>query len=109
MSISRMRNALIERYPGACWLTLFGKMSDEEVAAVYQSFINGRSETMSHTPVTPEGLARFDDLTPVQAVVKAWTVPGSHPDWHNHMKAMLSNQMPVLARALDRLAKEEVK
>jgi hypothetical protein len=64
---------------------------------------------MRHTPVTPSGLAQFDDLPAMQAVVKAWTDPGSHPDWHNHMKVRLSNQMPVLARALDRLAKEEEK
>jgi hypothetical protein len=39
-----MRNALIERYPGACWLILIGKMSDEEVVAVYQSFLSRKKQ-----------------------------------------------------------------
>lgn len=56
------------------------------------------------TPTTPAGLHQYDSLPAVQAVVKAWTVPGGHPDWHDAMREHVRLEMPVLARALDRLA-----
>jgi len=58
------------------------------------------------TPTTPEGLARYDDLPPLDAIVAAWTEPGSHPEWHRRQKAEVWRRMPLLARALDRAAAE---
>lgn len=39
-------------------------------------------------------------------VLKAWTDPGSHPDYHRGMQRKLRKEWPVLAQALDQL--EEV-
>lgn len=58
------------------------------------------------TPVTLEGLTQFDGLDPAAAAVKAWTEPGPNPGWHRVMKDRVSQEMPLLARALDRLAEE---
>lgn len=58
------------------------------------------------TPVTKEGLSQFDTLDAATAVAKAWSNPGRHPAWHFRMQQIIRTQMPVLARALDRLAVE---
>jgi hypothetical protein len=55
------------------------------------------------TPTTPEGLRQYDHLPAVEAVLLAWTDPGTHPAWHRDRQAELRRAMPVLARALDRL------
>lgn len=53
------------------------------------------------TPTPPEGLTRYDDLPPSEAVVLAWTeLPEVGRD-------NLRRDMPVLARALDRLVEHE--
>ena len=56
------------------------------------------------TPVTQEGLSQYDDLTPMQAVAKAWIEPGEFPTWHYRMQQIVRKSMPVLGRALDRLS-----
>jgi hypothetical protein len=61
---------------------------------------------MSHTPTTEAGLRRLDSLPAAEAVLVAWTAPGPRPDWHFKMQAEVRDSMPVLARALDRLARE---
>lgn len=55
-------------------------------------------------PVTPEGLAQFDNLPAEEAVLKAWTETGPYSDYHQHVQNQIRRQMPVLGRALDRLA-----
>jgi hypothetical protein len=55
------------------------------------------------TPITEEGLVQFDDLPPGLAVALAWSEPGENPAWHRQMQAEVRSQMPVLARALDRM------
>lgn len=62
---------------------------------------------MRLTPTTPRGLRRYDDLPPAEAVVQAWTSPGPRPDWHHACVAEVRAAMPLLARALDRLADEQ--
>lgn len=42
----------------------------------------------------------------MMAIVRAWTEAGSHPAWHFRMQQIVRSQMPVLGRALDRLAEE---
>lgn len=59
---------------------------------------------MAFTPVTQKGLAQFDDLDPVVAVIKAWSIPGRFPQWHYRMQQGVRSSMPVLGRSLDRLA-----
>lgn len=52
-------------------------------------------------PTPPEGLDRYDDLPPSEAVVLAWT---ELPD---AFRNGLRRDLPVLARALDRLTEHE--
>ena len=61
---------------------------------------------MTYTPRTPEGLRSLDHLEPADAVLRAWTEPGPHPEWHERTRAELHLAMPLLARALDRLEAE---
>lgn len=61
---------------------------------------------MIHTPATPEGLRKHDRLSAQESVVRAWGDPGRHPGWHEAAKGDVRRAMPLLARALDRLAKE---
>lgn len=61
---------------------------------------------MSKTPVTLRGLQQFDHLPAAEAVVLAWTVPGPAPRYHRDMKILVEEQMPVLARAIERLVEE---
>ena len=58
------------------------------------------------TPVTPQGLRKFDHLPPEQAAVEAWTSLGSNPEWGLQSKQLVRDAMPLLARALDRMAKQ---
>lgn len=55
------------------------------------------------TPVTDAGLAQFDDLSPGEAVIMAWSESGDNPRWHHKMQDDVRAQMPVLGRALDRM------
>jgi len=55
------------------------------------------------TPFKPEGLTKYDHLPPEEALAKAWNDPGVNPAWHHRMQQIVRSQMPVLARALDRL------
>lgn len=48
----------------------------------------------------------YDQKDPVEAVVLAWTVPGACPPFHRAAKRVVAKHMPLLARALDRLAAE---
>ncbi len=58
------------------------------------------------TPTTPDGLRRYDHLPPAEAAVKAWTEAGPHPAWHKMAHRAAAEAMPLLARALDRMAAE---
>lgn len=58
------------------------------------------------TPVTPSGLHGMDQLPPEEALVRAWTVPGRNPAWHRLTVRVVRDAMPLLARALDRLAED---
>lgn len=66
----------------------------------------GGHRPMTTTPTTRAGLEQYDDLQAVTAVILAWTEPGPHPAWHEDNRADLRRAMPVLGRALDRLAAE---
>lgn len=48
----------------------------------------------------------YDDLSPADAVVAAWQVTGPVPGYHRAMQEQVREAMPLLARALDRLAAE---
>lgn len=58
------------------------------------------------TPTTPEGERRYDHLPAAEAASRAWTSSGANPEWHERAKAEVRSAMPLLARALDRLAAE---
>jgi hypothetical protein len=59
------------------------------------------------TPMTEEGLTQFDELPPGLAVTLAWSEPGDFPRWHQKMQDEVRQQMPVLARALDRMVESD--
>lgn len=61
---------------------------------------------MIRTPIAPGALARSDAKPALTAVLDAWTEPGVSPAWHEEMQRLVSRAMPVLAFALDRLARE---
>lgn len=65
--------------------------------------LRGRKQNEEKTPVTEEGLRQFDDLSPGYAVMLAWTDPGANPRWHDKARDEVRSQMPLLARALDRM------
>lgn len=56
------------------------------------------------TPFTDDGLRQYDNLDPITATIAAWRTPGPRPDWHERARATVREVMPVLGRALDRLA-----
>ncbi len=51
-------------------------------------------------------IMKYDHLSPKLAVVAAWTIKGNNPLWHERMQDEVHKMMPLLARALDRLASE---
>ena len=56
-----------------------------------------------YTPITAEAVKASDRLPAIEAVVKAWSDPGRVPTWHYNAKDRVRSEMPLLARALDRL------
>lgn len=60
-----------------------------------------------YTPTSGAGRTVLDHLPPEVALVRAWTEPGSNPRWHRMCVQVVRDCMPVLARALDRLAEQE--
>lgn len=59
---------------------------------------------MPRTPVT--GLGLYDGLYSLDAVIESWRNAGPRPAWHEARKREVRDAMPLLARALDRLAQE---
>lgn len=55
------------------------------------------------TPFTEAGLKQYDDYAPGEAVILAWSEAGDFPRWHSMKQDQLRKNMPVLARALDRM------
>lgn len=55
------------------------------------------------TPVTAAGLTKFDTMEPEEAALHAWKDGGANPKWHRKKQLQLHREMPVLARALDRM------
>lgn len=74
------------------------------IYAIGDFFLRRRKqeEVSPATPVTEDGLAKFDDLSPGEAVMMAWTEDDNNPAWRL-MQDNVRVQMPVLARALDRM------
>lgn len=69
-----------------------------------EAFLRRRKqEEVESTPVTEEGIIQFDELPPGVAVALAWSEVGENPAWHYKMQDEVRTQMPVLARALDRM------
>ena len=62
---------------------------------------------MRVTHVTPRGLRKFDHLPPAEAVIAAWTSTGSNPSWGEAAITETRAAMPLLARALDRMVRQQ--
>lgn len=56
------------------------------------------------TPINISRIEIYDHLSPQEAVVAAWTKAGNNECWHRQCKVQLRNSMPLLARAIERLA-----
>lgn len=52
-------------------------------------------------------LQRYDDLPPVEALIKAWTNAGPHVVWHKENQRELRRHMPLVARAIDRIVEDD--
>lgn len=55
------------------------------------------------TLITVDGARKLDHLPAIEAVLKAWTEPGSNPDWHRQKRRQVHAAMPLLGRALNRV------
>lgn len=58
-------------------------------------------------PLTEDILKQYDDLPSGMAIYLAWVEDGSSPRSRKKMKESVRAQMPVLARALDRMVEED--
>jgi hypothetical protein len=67
---------------------------------------DSRKKRAVATPVTEAGLRQFDNLPPGMAVAHAWTDAGNQPHYHRMMQDNVRAEMPLLARALDRLVED---
>lgn len=59
-----------------------------------------------YTPMTAQGRTSLDHLPPEEALARAWSKPGPHPRWHRMTQQVVRDCMPLVARALDRLAEQ---
>lgn len=59
--------------------------------------------TYKRTPTSERGLRAYDHLTPTEAIYLAWNTEGPQKFWHAQMRAEVRRNMPLLARALDRM------
>ena len=79
----------------------------DTIAAIGMGTSRRRKNIVSKkTPVTYNGMRKYDHLPPEIAIYKAWTTPGNEPRWNRRRKQDVYDGMPLLARALDRLAEE---
>lgn len=62
-----------------------------------------RERAAMHTPFVPEALRMYDHLSPMEAILAAWTQAGPYPEWHAKMRKQVHALMPVLAHNLERL------
>lgn len=62
-----------------------------------------KQQEMAETPMTEQGLKQYDYLPSGMAVMMAWSEAGDNPRWHQKMQDEVRQNMPVLARALDRM------
>lgn len=54
-------------------------------------------------------LDMYNHLDPVEALVAAWTIPGEHPVYHRNMQDRVARNMPLVARAIERIVLESSK
>ena len=66
-----------------------------------------KSKIYRKTPVTEYGLQKFDHLPAHEAVLKAWVDSGANHAWHEQQRGVVEDVMPLLARALKRMALEK--
>lgn len=77
------------------------------IYAIWNIFIKKeQARTLAQTPVTEAGLRQYDSLPPAMAVAHAWSDAGNQPHYHRMMQDNVRAEMPLLARALDRLVED---
>lgn len=50
----------------------------------------------------------MSEYTPVEEVIRAWVIRGSHPGYHEFQKNLLRENWPILYNAIERLVSEEI-
>lgn len=63
-------------------------------------------DALEDTPFTEDDFQQARQQPALEAVVRAWTSPGTHPGWYANGVAQMRGAMPLLADALDRLAEQ---
>jgi len=58
------------------------------------------------TPISANAILKYDHLSPEEAIVAAWKEAGASPTWHRACKQEVADCMPLLARAVARLASQ---
>lgn len=53
--------------------------------------------------VRRDSIERYDGFAPGEAIILAWSESDGFPRWHRQMQDEVRKNMPVLARALDRM------
>jgi hypothetical protein len=76
-------------------------------AAGLRAHADKLEENPMATPTTARGVAQYDGLPADLAVAAAWSRPGNAPEWHERAQQLVRAHMPVLGRALDRIAVQE--
>lgn len=58
-------------------------------------------------PITEDILKQYDDLPSGMAIYLAWVEDGTSPRLHRKLQDAVRAEMPILARALDRMVEED--
>jgi hypothetical protein len=67
---------------------------------------NKRRNSSDTGSVAEPGLDKYDHLSPEESVVAAWTASYANPELNETAKDQVRDAMPLLARALDRMAND---
>lgn len=52
-------------------------------------------------------MTKHEEMTALEAIIRAWTVQGANPRHHQMMQAKLRSEWPSLASAIERALKEK--
>lgn len=68
-----------------------------------------KAASVQDTPISDDKMEMYDHLTPEMAVFRAWTEPGENYNWHLSQQRNVTRMMPLLGRALNRMAEDRTR